>query len=573
MSATQAHIRLLEGDAEAAGSFIADAFEGVEISTTSLSFEEMHDVAYQVYSKLGAFEAALAHHERFKALTDDAKTATASANVALLDAEFKFTEQRLNIERLKTTQLETDLALKHEKERSLTYLGVSTLAALLVLFSVILAFGFRRHRDHVKQVNRALKDSVKQRDVEIAHRKAVEQDLVLAKELAEQANETKSTFLATMSHELRTPMNGVLGFAEILKGSGLNEDQLGYVDIIKNSGESLLTLINDILDISQIEAGKLKISNRLFKLNDTVEEAVKLLQAKAKEKNLSLALHVDPQLPTHVNGDPDRLRQVLINLVGNSIKFTEKGSVAVVVNYDNTSGNVKFSVLDSGIGIPQDKLGVLFKRFSQVDCSSTRNYGGSGLGLAICRELVQGMDGDINVSSEEGVGSNFWFTLPLEPAEESEVLPRRKDRQFSPQARVLVVDEIDLNRKIYDLILPAMNADVAFAKDFQNALALVETSQRTAELYDYVIISDTLQHCSAEELNQAIRKKAAYANVKTLLSSPQPYSVSDFKGAGFDGFIGQPISEQTVFASFHKLLLNSEAGARFASPEPRAKTA
>ena len=555
---TQAHIRLLQGDATAAEPFINAAFADVDMATTSLSFEEMHDVAQQVYAKLGNYEAAFAHHQRLKALTDEAKKASASANGALLEAQFSFAEQKLNIERLKSTQLETDLALEQEKERSLTYMGVATLAGVLVLFSILMAFAYRRHRDQVSRVNSALEDSIEQRDREIAYRIAAEQELVVAKELAEQANEAKTTFLATMSHELRTPMNGILGFADVLKGSGLNEDQATYVDIIKSSGDTLLTLINDILDLSKIEAGKLSIANRLFNLNDTVEEAVKLLETKAAEKNLSLALHVDPRLPTHVNGDPDRLRQVLINLVGNAIKFTEKGSVAVVVNFDELSDEIQFSVLDSGIGIAEDKLDILFERFSQIDGTSTRNYNGTGLGLAISKELVEGMNGAINVKSEEGIGSNFWFTLPLEAAEEAEVLPRRKDRQFAKLANVLVVDENDLNTKIYSLILPAMNAKVAFAENAQQALRMAKEAHDGDNGYDYVIVNDALNDCSADELSLLLQAVDGAENRKMLLSSARPYSANEVRNVGYDGFIGQPISERTVFASFHKMLLGDK---------------
>ena len=215
-------------------------------------------------------------------------------------------------------------------------------------------------------------------------------------------------------------------------------------------------------------------------------------------------------------------------------------------------------MLDSGIGIAEDKLDILFERFSQIDGTSTRNYNGTGLGLAISKELVEGMNGAINVKSEEGIGSNFWFTLPLEAAEEAEVLPRRKDRQFAKLANVLVVDENDLNTKIYSLILPAMNAKVAFAENAQQALRMAKEAHDGDNGYDYVIVNDALNDCSADELSLLLQAVDGAENRKMLLSSARPYSANEVRNVGYDGFIGQPISERTVFASFHKMLLGDK---------------
>ncbi|MCX6969130.1 MAG: amino acid permease [Verrucomicrobia bacterium] len=318
--------------------------------------------------------------------------------------------------------------------------------------------GLREARKDLTEVNQSLEQRVNDLAASLLERQRVEIQLRQAKEAAEAADLAKSEFLAVMSHEIRTPMNGVLGFANILKSTPLSEEQMEFVQTICTSGEALLVIINDILDFSKIESGMFKLDPRPFELRDCVDEAVALC-APERLRPIGLTAVVDPAVPEWITADYTRVRQILINLIGNAVKFTETGSVEIRVGVepapdDANPGDqlLRFSVTDTGIGIPPDKLDSLFKPFSQVDASSTRQYGGTGLGLAICKSLISLMGGGIWAESVEGTGSTFHFTLPAQAApppmlQTTSAASELKSDLSSRQAlRILVVEDIPMNQ-------------------------------------------------------------------------------------------------------------------------------
>ncbi len=307
---------------------------------------------------------------------------------------------------------------------------------------------------------------------DISDRKWGEDELRAAKEEAERATKAKSLFLATMSHEIRTPMNGVLGMLDMLASSSLSEDQEEMVRVIGDSARTLLTIIDDILDVSKIESGKMHMERVSMQLCELIEGSLELMSSRARDKNIEMVWVLDDSLPSAVFGDPVRLRQILLNLLGNAIKFTPSGYVALKVSLTGSEDkfiSVRFEVEDTGIGLTEEQQGKMFQPFSQADASTTRRFGGTGLGLSICRRLVAMMGGDIGVISSEGRGSTFWFEIPLE----TDVAAKPKHKESFQDISVLVVDDLEITRENIAGILTKFGAQVHLAASQTEAFKLL----------------------------------------------------------------------------------------------------
>jgi len=400
----------------------------------------------------------------------------------------------------------------------------------------------------------------KELEITLKNLKFAKKELEKAKQVAECAAHAKADFLATMSHEIRTPMNGVIGMTELLKDTLLNEEQLGFLQVIQDSGENLLTIINDILDFSKIESGKIEIENIPVELLSNIEGSVDLLTAKAKEKNLELLHFIFPEVPSIILGDPVRIRQILINLVNNAIKFTPEGEILITVrqvsNNDNSKIKLQFSVKDTGIGIPQNRIDSLFTAFSQVDASTTRKYGGTGLGLAISKRLVELMGGELWVESVEGEGSTFHFTIVTEVSNEVEWQLATHFGTKIPQLEnlnVMIVDDNATNRKILSLQCQKWGLIVHAVENHTEAINKMQSDIK----FDLVLLDMCLPNRSGIDIAEGIREISKDIPIILLSSIDKPVNV-DFSGKLFSSFLSKPIKQKYLFKSILDVL--SEPG-------------